>query len=411
MTLTNSLTDVDIRIENYLSEVVAPGWDIGEVCEPLMDADIKAAFPDRDGEDGFRRMLRGSVIENLTVLRDHLSGRVALRDGLLTRPVEFARTQAELGIPQAALQRSYRVGLQVLWSHWAEWLATCIERDGIDPTEGFVALRFSTARILSWFDFVMATVDNAYARQDEALRRSGVKARDALVREIIGGGLPSTPADLYYTLRYDLTDAHVAVRLGQVSDNDARILGSKLLAGTGAQHVLISRMSIDEVVVWLGKREAWTQAQLDDVAAELRKAGAQAAIGEPASGVDGFRAGYHDVARVEEVRRYWREAPDVLRFSDVRLEALLLNDIESARRFVLDELGPLADNSAASARLRETLLAWCTARSHVDAAEQLRLHEHTVRNRLRRAEALLGGRPADRRIELQVALRLQRLVI
>lgn len=139
--------------------------------------------------------------------------------------------------------------------------------------------------------------------------------------------------------------------------------------------------------------------------------GARAAIAEPASGVEGFRTGYRDVASVEEVRRYWTSAPEVLRFSDVRLEALLLSDIDSARRFVLDELGPLADDTAASARLRETLLASFAARSHIEAAEQLRLHEHTVRNRLRQAEALLGNRLADRRVEMQMALRLQRLLL
>ncbi len=411
MTLIDSKADVDARIAAYVADVVAPDWEIGEVFEPLMNADIEAAFPDRLGEDGFRQMLRGSVTENLTVLRDHLAGLVELRDGLLVRPVEFARSQAELGIPQAALQRSYRVGLQVLYSHWANWLTTCIGRDRLDPTDGVVALRISTSQILNWFDFVMATVDDAYARQDDMLQRSGAKARDALVREILGGELPSTPDDLYYTLRYDLTGAHVAVRLGRVSDNDARKFGSALLATTAAQSILISRLGIGEVMMWLGKRDPWTSAQLDVVAAELRTVGARAAIAEPASGVEGFRTGYRDVASVEEVRRYWGTAPDVLRFSDVRLEALLLNDIEAAKRFVLDELGPLADSTGASARLRETLLASFASRSHIDAAEALRLHEHTVRNRLRQAETLLGGRLAERRVELQMALRLHRLVL
>lgn len=411
MTLTDSQSDLDARIAAYVADVVAPDWEIGEVFEPLMDADIKAAFPDRTEEPEFRQMLRGSVTENLTVLRDYLSDRVTLRDGLLVKPVEFARAQAELGIEQAALQRSYRVGLQVLWAHWADWLASSTDRDGIGAAEGIVALRYSTARILSWFDFVMATVDDAYARQDDTLRRSGTKARDALVREILAGDLAATPDDLYYTLRYDLTGVHVAVRLGRISDNDARNLGSVLLAETGAKNVLISRMNIDQVMLWLGKRDSWTQTELDAVAAEMRRAGGRAAIGEPAAGVDGFRAGFGDVNSIEEVRRYWTEAPPVLRLSDVRLEALLINDIAAARRFVIDELGPLADDTPANERLRDTLLAWFAARSHTDAAVRLHLHEHTVRNRLRRAEAVLGDRLADHRIELQVALRLRRLVI
>jgi DNA-binding PucR family transcriptional regulator len=44
---------------------------------------------------------------------------------------------------------------------------------------------------------------------------------------------------------------------------------------------------------------------------------------------------------------------------------------------------------------------------HVAAAEQLGLHEHTVRNRLHRAEQLLGHPLSERRAELLVALRLR----
>lgn len=44
------------------------------------------------------------------------------------------------------------------------------------------------------------------------------------------------------------------------------------------------------------------------------------------------------------------------------------------------------------------------------AAEHLQLHEHTVRNRLQKAEQLLGRPLQERRTELQVAIRLVRLL-
>jgi DNA-binding PucR family transcriptional regulator len=47
--------------------------------------------------------------------------------------------------------------------------------------------------------------------------------------------------------------------------------------------------------------------------------------------------------------------------------------------------------------------------SHVAAAEHLQLHEHTVRNRLHKAEELLGHPINERRTELQVAARLMRM--
>ena len=44
------------------------------------------------------------------------------------------------------------------------------------------------------------------------------------------------------------------------------------------------------------------------------------------------------------------------------------------------------------------------------AASHLHLHEHTVRNRLQKAAELLGRPLSERRTELQVALRLARLL-
>ena len=61
-------------------------------------------------------------------------------------------------------------------------------------------------------------------------------------------------------------------------------------------------------------------------------------------------------------------------------------------------------------RLRETLEASFRYGSHVAAAEYLQLHEHTVRNRLHKAEEFLGHTLSEPRTELQVAARLIRLL-
>jgi DNA-binding PucR family transcriptional regulator len=100
----------------------------------------------------------------------------------------------------------------------------------------------------------------------------------------------------------------------------------------------------------------------------------------------------------------------VLQYRDVRLEALLLADEDSARRFVAEELGPLAGPDARLARIRETLLVSLSTGSHVGAAALLGIHENTVRNRIRQAEELLPGAMTGRRIEVQVALRLERVL-
>jgi DNA-binding PucR family transcriptional regulator len=46
----------------------------------------------------------------------------------------------------------------------------------------------------------------------------------------------------------------------------------------------------------------------------------------------------------------------------------------------------------------------------VATAELLMLHEHTVRNRLQRIEKILGRPLTEQRVELQVALRICRML-
>jgi len=100
----------------------------------------------------------------------------------------------------------------------------------------------------------------------------------------------------------------------------------------------------------------------------------------------------------------------VLSHADVSLEILLMADRAGARAFVTAELGGLGGDDDLSDRLRETVEASYRWGSHVTTAAHLHLHEHTVRNRLQKAAELLGRPLTERRTELQVALRLARLL-
>jgi DNA-binding PucR family transcriptional regulator len=100
----------------------------------------------------------------------------------------------------------------------------------------------------------------------------------------------------------------------------------------------------------------------------------------------------------------------VLWASDVRLESMLLGDLDRAREFVDAELGRLTAADALAQRVRETLLAWLSTGSHVSAAATLGVHENTIRNRIRMAEELIAEPLQNRRTELLVALRLERVL-
>jgi DNA-binding PucR family transcriptional regulator len=86
---------------------------------------------------------------------------------------------------------------------------------------------------------------------------------------------------------------------------------------------------------------------------------------------------------------------------------MLTQNPEEARRFVARELGDLAAEDKAVARLRDTLRVFLEEGGSFQAtALRLGVHKNTVAYRVRRAEELLGRRVRERRLELETALRL-----
>jgi hypothetical protein len=390
----------------------AAGVDLEALCERVVARDIAVAFPDLTGDEGFAEHLRASVRENLSLLQQVLTGRLPLAAVRLEQPLAFARVQAELRIPQTALQRSYRVGFAIMWEGWAERLRAEATASDIPRDEAVRGLEELTAAIFAYQDHVASQVAESYARLDDALGRSRASVRQGLVREILRGDRTSlAPSDLI-TLDHDLGGHHVAVVLPSVAEGAAGQLVIGLRAGTGVRQSLVHPLDLTRTAVWLTAPGGWTPVMQRRLTDALTAAGAEASVSEPLCGLEGFRTAVEQAQDVERVRRAWgrAESPRVLAHPDVALEILLLRDPDRAGRFVRAELGPLADDTPEAARLRETLEASFRLGSHVSAAEHLQLHEHTVRNRLHRAEEHLGRPLSERRTELQVALRLQRLL-
>jgi hypothetical protein len=399
------------QLPDWVRETAA-AVDLEALCERVVTRDIAVAFPDLAGNEGFAEHLRASVRENLSLLRQVLTGRLPLAAVRLEQPLVFARVQAELRIPQTALQRSYRVGFAVMWEGWAEQLTAVAAASDVPRDEAVRGLAELTAAIFDYQDHVASQVAESYARVDDALNRSRASVRQGLVREILRGDRTSlAPSDLI-TLDHDLTGHHVALVLPAVAEGAAGQLVIGLRAGTGVRHSLVHPLDLSRTAVWLTSPSSWAPDMVHRLRDALTAAGVEASVSEPLCGLEGFREAVEQAQDVERVRRAWgrAHAPRVLEHADVALEILLLRDPDRAHRFVRAELGPLAEETAEAARLRETLEVSFRLGSHVGAAEQLRLHEHTVRNRLHRAEQHLGHPLSERRTELQVALRLQRLL-
>ena len=133
------------------------------------------------------------------------------------------------------------------------------------------------------------------------------------------------------------------------------------------------------------------------------------ALGTVGSGVDGFRRSHREAESARHVALLGRRPhPVLVGASDPGLSvaALLGTDIDDAREYVVKNLGGLAADNEADARLRETLQVFLACgSSYKHAAEELNLHFNTVKYRVGRAVERRGGEiAATDRQAVEIAL-------
>ncbi|WP_319457283.1 MULTISPECIES: PucR family transcriptional regulator [unclassified Mycobacterium] len=390
---------------------VAKDFDVDELVHVIIGRCVAIAFPNHSHDDEFRAHLTASTHANAHCLRSVIAGEIQLGDVYLEQVLSFAKVQAQLRIPQKSMQRSYRISFFTMWEAWSAHLREVIKTHDVDRDEAALAQQLLTQTILGYQDFVASQVAETYTRDYEALNRSRTHMRRSLVKDILRGeGESLTGSDLAI-LSYEPGSRHIAVLMPNVAEGAATQLAVGLRAAVSCQHSLVYPLTLSSTVVWLGRIGEWKRPVLEALDAVLSEAGVTATLGGPHAGIEGFRTTLAEAMDAERIRAAWGElgAPSVVHHHDVGLEILLMRDPQTAREFVERELGPLALDTLEAARLRETLDASFRFGSHVAAAEHLQLHEHTVRNRLHKAEELLGHPINERRTELQVAARLMRL--
>ncbi len=394
------------------ARLVADGVDLDQIAEVVVGRDLEAAFPHLRGHVEFVERLQASVAENLRALQDVLCGRQDLEDVRLVEPFAFAAVQAQLRVPQTSLQRSYRVGFLAMWEEWSKRLVAHAEAEDLPRSEALAALHTLTSLLLTYHDHAASQVADSYARTDQALSRSRAHVRSGLVRQLLReDGSPLSPSDLVI-LDYPLAGAHVAVLLPGVAEGAAMQMMAGLRSASRTRDVLVHAVDLSSSVIWLGRPSGWGTGSLQGLLDHVSALDVLASVSDVRSGPGGLRHTWQQVLEIEGVRKAWGQvhSPRLLRHRDVSLEVLLMREPSLARRFVEDELGPLAEANEQAARLRETLEASFRWGSHVTTAEKLFLHEHTVRNRLVKAAELLGRPLQERSTELQVALRMIRLL-
>lgn len=365
---------------------------------------VAEVYPERDDDPAFRSLLGSCVRENVRAVVDLWAGRLALDDVAPEHAIAFARTAAEARIPLGVLERTYWIGAGLLWDAWVQRVTAAAPAPG-----DLGALIGAPGRLLfAYVDRVLAVVVPAYEATRASMARRVDDLRRAALDDLLADDGPADPR-WEATLGYRLGVLHLAVLVEPEGRVPRETVAARIAAAAGATATTLRDEGAGAWVLWLGRPDGFDPEAVGRLRRHLGTVGGRVAVGEPAAGVDGFRRSRAQALLARRVQRVVADATGTATpswYADVRLEALLLADETQARRYATEELGPLAGDDPHDVRVRRTLLAWLSCGSQAAAAAALGVHENTVRQHVRRAEAVLPSVLAHRRTELLVALRL-----
>jgi transposase-like protein len=330
---------------------------------------------------------------------------------------EYVRTFVRQRVSLASLLRTFQIGHAALFRHWASASRATYE----DPWERAQAIELGADWTFTFVEALSTRLVADYGEEHDRWVRSAAAVRAQTVEELLSGQALD-PLVQGQRLGYDLERDHWAFVVWSIDSaadqsNDGLLAmleraGLQLASSLKAAKPLLLPRGRELIAGWIGSHGNPHEWSFDDVRLDTQSCpGALAAFGSRHPGVDGFRRSHEEALQARRVAELTRRQPgSVTNYGRVVLAALASADMTQARRFVADELGPLAADDDQAARLSATLLVYLEENmSPRRAANRLGVHENTVANRVRTAQEQLGRPIEQRTAELQVALRLVRL--
>jgi PucR-like helix-turn-helix protein/diguanylate cyclase with GGDEF domain len=373
---------------------------------------IQRDIPKLGSDAGLTSLLDASVEENVvTVVHMLRHGIVTAHVEAPTAALEYARRLAQRGIPVTTLIRAYRVGQARFLRHCIDELLCQTPGDHVEGT--------STQRMVEHVSDTLDRMIEQVIAAYESARERWVYNRSAVltmrVRAVLAGdNVDVTAAET--TLGYRLLQRHLGVVLWAEhrasTDHDplerlGRVVSGLAVAAESQQTPLF--VACDETSAW-----AWlaiapgSVLRRDEAQAmiEKREPTVSVALGEPASGVEGFRRTHQQALSAQSVAlAAGSHHVPVTSFVDVAPIAMMCVDIESTREWVRETLGGLAIDSERNTRLRETVRVFLgTGGSYTSTAERLFLHRNTAQYRVQKAEELRGRPLREGRLDVELGL-------
>jgi len=379
--------------------------DADALAAAVVQSVAEEVWADEVDDPAFAAAMSMSVRDNVRAALEMLAGRLELGSARPPGALAFIDLVAEAGLPVGRVEAAYWVAMR---RFWREWFA--LAKEAAEAGEGTLE-EFVGVPVELMFEHLTGVLDLVVARHESIhaqIRHTREEKRRVLVAEVLDGSTSISIGDAERTLGYGFNaGVHLALTVERATRSELERCVGKLLPACNAQAHLVHFHGASRWLLWLRFERLPAVECLDRAAAVLAESGVVAAIGEPGSGLRGFRQSRRDALEASNLRSRFHGFAPVLWYRDVRLEALLMNDEESARRFVADELAELAGPGARMARTRETLRVWLMTGSISQTSAQLWIHENTVRLRVAQAEKKLPGDPRERRTEILSALRLR----
>ncbi len=394
------MSTVSTSLEETLADTLET--DAGKYAQLVVDR-VQTEIPElvRDGD-----LAATAALASRSLLTEFA---IALRLGVEharmhapAAPVAYARALARNAIGLPSILRSYRLGQEIVFE-----LAAQLAGQLPDPEERVHALARVGALSFQFVDGVMTDIATEYEAEREIFIRGSYARRHTMVQKMLAG-LQIDALEAERTLGYRLDARHRAHVVwtadGRAADEQAiAAASSPLTQALGQGRPLVVADGHGAITIWVNPIDV-DPAALKGPTRALHDAGVYAAVGQPASGGDGFVASKRQADLARSVARL-RPDRHLTWYSDVALAAVLLRDPDAARTFAEEELHELVRPTRPATDLRETLSAYFAAGlDQSRAARDLQLHRNTIAKRLRRAEALLGHPLTERPRELEAAL-------
>jgi DNA-binding PucR family transcriptional regulator len=331
-----------------------------------------------------------------------------------TAALEHARRLAQRGVSANALVRSYRLGQQTLLN----LVLDEVRITNLDPRRSLDVFQEITTTTFSYIDWISQQVLAAYQAEHDHWLETQNTTRALRVRELLDAEVVDVDA-ASSEIGYPLRRVHLAVVASypQTHHGDELVRIERFVRELAESlesqgHPLL--IAADRLTGWgwipLAANAAPGAVQRVRRLAAAHKQPPSLAVGDALPGVDGFRRSHRQALAARAVAiAAGPHARQIVTNDDQGLSAaaLLGENVQAAREWVGEVLGPLASATEIDERLRETLRVFLqTGSSYKAAAAELHLHFNSVRYRVQRAEERRGRPIGTDRLDVEIALLL-----